>query len=144
MTFEITFLAEADAALLACVWLLLGVNTFVPGQVVLYTKTLAAYIARVILLTCMHRQVTQHLLSPAEPLGTIGTLVRELVRMGLAVYVERRLGLESLATSMAHVWSFTSMDTPMVLHGSLHSEAAAAYVAGVILHAIVHVLQVII
>lgn len=126
MTFEITFLAEADAALLTRIRLLLGVDALVPGQVVLHAETLAAHVASVILLACVHGQMAQHLLPPAEPLGAIGALVRKLVRVGLAVYVEGRLGLERLAASVAHVRTFAGVDTSMVLHGGLHGEAAAA------------------
>lgn len=144
MTFEITFLAEADAALPTRIGLFLRVDTLVPSQIVLHAETLAAYVAHVILLTRVHRQVTQHLLSPAESLGAIDALMRELVCMSLAVYVKGRFSLECLAAGVTHVRTLTGMDTPMVLHGGLHSEAAAAYVASVILHAVVHVLQMII
>lgn len=144
MTFEITFLGETDTALLARVRLLLGMDAFVPGQVVLHAESLAAHVTRVIFLTRVYRQVTQHLLFPPKSFGTIGTSIWELIRMDLAVYVERRFGLERLAASVAYVWTFTGMDTSMVFHGSLHGEAAATYITGVILHAVVHVFQVII
>jgi len=119
-------------------------DTFVPSQVILHAKTLAAYVACVTFFTRVHRQVTKHSLSPAKSLGAINALMREFVCMSLAVYIEGRFCLECLATGMTYIRALTGMNTPMILHGSFHSEAAAAYVASVILHTIVHVLQMII
>jgi len=144
MTLEITFLAETNTTLPTLVRLLLGMNTFMPGQIVLHAETLAAYIARVFFLARVYCQVTQHLLSPAKSLGAIRALVRELVCMSFAVYVERSFGFECLATRVAHVWAFTGMDTSMIFHGGLHGEATAAYITSMILHPIVYVFQMII
>lgn len=141
---EITLLTEADTALLARVGLLLGVDALVPGQVRLYAECLAAHFARMILLTRVHSQMIQHLLPPAESFGAVDTLVRVFIRMGLAVYIQGRLGLERLATGVAHVRSLARVNTPMILHRCFHGEAASTYVTGVILHAVVHMLQMIV
>lgn len=144
MAFEVAFLTKTNAASLTRERFLFRMDTLMPGQIVLYAETPAAYVARMIFFTRMHRQVYQHLLSPTESFGTICAIMRELVRMGLIVYVNGRFGLERFAAGMAYVRAFTSVNTSMILHGGLHGKAAAAYVASVIFHAIVHVLQVII
>lgn len=144
MIFEVAFLTKANAASLTRERFFFGMDTLMPGQIVLHAETPAAYVARMIFLTCMHRQMYQHLLSPAKSFGTIGAIVRELVRMSLIVYVDGRFGLERFAAGVAYVRTLTSVNTSMIFHGGLHGKAAAAYIASVIFHAIVHMLQVII
>lgn len=141
---EVTLLAEADAASLARVRLLAGVDALVPGEVVLHAECLAAHVARVAPLARVHGQVAQHLLPPAEPLSAVGAPVRILVRVRSAMYVQGRLRPERLAARVTHVRPLASVDAPMVLHRVLHREAAAAYVARVVLHALVHVPEVVV
>jgi len=141
---QVALLAEANAATLARVGLLVGVDAPVSGEVVLHAEALAADVARMILLARVHGQVAQHLLPPAESLRAVRALVRELVRVSPAVDVERCLRLEGFAARVADVRPFASVDTPVILHGGLHREAAPADIARMILHAVVHVLQVIV
>lgn len=70
--------------------------------------------------------------------------MRKLVSVRFIVNIKGRFCLERLAARVTDVRSFAGMDAPVILHGSLHGEAAAAYVAGMILHTVVHVLQVIV
>lgn len=142
---QIAFLTEAHAALLAGVRFLGGVRALVSGEMILHAERSAAHVAAVILLARVDGQVAEQLLPPSEHLLAVFALVRVRFRVGSAVYVERRFRLEGFAAGVAHERTLAGVNRPsMVLHCRLHGERPAAYVARVVLHASVNVLQMVV
>lgn len=141
---QVSFLPEADTALLASKWLVQRVGPPVPRQLVLHSEALSADITNVVLLPRVRRLMTDHLLFPSKELLTVTTFKRILVRVNLTMNVKRGFSLKGLAAGVADIRPFSRMDPTVVLHGCLHSETSAADIAGVILHSTVDVLQVII
>jgi len=139
---QVALLPEGQAALDAHERLLLGVDELVPRQLGLDAELLRAHVARVILLAGVRGHVGQHFLSAAESFAAVRARVRELVRVQLAVNVQRGLGPERLAARIADVGPFASMRASMILPRRLRSERAAAQVAREVLQLRVHVLQV--
>jgi len=139
---QVALLPESQAALDAHEGLLLGVDELVPRQLGLDAELLRAHVARVILLAGMRGHVGQHFLSAAESFAAVRTRVRKLVRVQLAVNVQRRFGLERLAARIADIRPFASVRASMILPRRLRSERTAAQIAREVLELRVHVLQV--
>lgn len=139
---QIALLSECEAALGAGERFVFRMYELMSHELGLDAELLAARVARVILLAGVCGHVSEHLLPAAEPLGAVRASVRELVGVQLAVYVERRLGLEGLAARVADVRPLAGMRASMVLPRGLGRERTAAQVAREVLQFRVHVFQV--
>lgn len=114
----------------------------VPFQFVLDAKAAAAHVAGVWLLAGVLGQVQREGRPRAKLLIAVVALVREHVRVRSIVNEQRRPLLERFPADVAHVGTFASMDSPVILDAALRRERPAANVAGVVLYPGVGVSQV--